>query len=439
MRVLGVGESCDLGDLYLRLQARGHQVRVRINDPDSSDVFVGLLGHSHATWAEDLAWVGKQDTGGVLLFEGVGQGQLQSQLRREGYRVVGGSAWADKLEIDRSYGQTTLRELGLPIAPHHELQGFDAAIDFVKKTRKRYVLKFSGSGFSSTRSYVGNFADGADMVAMLTQQRNRWSLTEVPHIVLMEHLKGVEVGVGAWFNGQTFLRPANIDWEHKRFFAGDLGELTGEMGTVVSYQHADKLFDATLGRLEPYLRAANHVGYINLNMIVNEAGTWPLEFTCRFGYPGFAILSALHAEAWDATLDRLLQSRSTVLPTIPGFAVGVVLTVPPFPYPDGYQRLSKGMPICFASDLSDHERAFLHYGEVASPHGQLVTAGQIGYVMVVTGRGNTIVDAQNAAYALAKKVGIPNVRYRTDIGTRLIQEDFASLQNLGWFSDASQS
>lgn len=432
MRVLGVGESCDLGDLYLRLQSNGHHVRVRVNDADSKDVFEGLLKHSHASWEEDLAWVGKRDGGGVLVFEGVGQGDLQSQLRREGYQVVGGSAWADRLEIDRSHGQAMLRKLGLPIAAHHEFHGFDHAIDFVKKTRKRYVLKFSGSGFSSTRSYVGAFADGNDMVAMLTQQRNRWALAEVPCIVLMEHLQGVEVGVGAWFNGHEFVRPANIDWEHKRFFAGDLGELTGEMGTVVSYRHADKLFEATLAGVEPYLRETHHVGYINLNMIVNEAGTWPLEFTCRFGYPGFAVLSALHAEPWDATIERLIYRHTPVLPTHPGFAVGVVLTVPPFPYPDGYQRLSKGMPICFSSDLSDEEKGSLHYGEVAQPHGQLMTAGQIGYIMVVTGKGATITEAQSAAYALVKKVGLPNMRYRTDIGSRLINEDYERLQTLGW-------
>ncbi|MDX2024603.1 MAG: phosphoribosylglycinamide synthetase C domain-containing protein [Deltaproteobacteria bacterium] len=432
MRVLGVGDSCDLGDLYVRLQAQGHQVRVRLNDPDSKDVFTGLLEHSHASWADDLAWVGKRDGGGVLLFEGVGQGERQSQLRRDGYLVVGGSAWADRLEIDRAHGQAMLRKLGLPIAHHHEFHNFDAAIELVRKTRKRYVLKFSGSGFSSTRSYVGCLPDGSDMVARLTQQRNHWTLSEAPHIVLMEHLQGVEVGVGAWFNGHEFVRPANIDWEHKRFFAGDLGELTGEMGTVVSYRHADKLFQATLAGIEPYLREMHHVGYINLNMIVNEAGTWPLEFTCRFGYPGFAVLSALHAEPWDATLLRLLHRHTPVLPTHPGFAVGVVLTVPPFPYPDGYERLSKGMPICFASDLNDEDRTFLHYGEVAQAHGQLVTAGQIGYIMVVTGRGETIQDAQNAAYALVRKVAIPNVRYRTDIGTRLINSDYQNLQALGW-------
>jgi phosphoribosylamine--glycine ligase len=431
MRILGVGQHNDLGDMYMRMLARGHEVRVHIADADSSDILEGLVARS-ACWEDDLAWVGKGDDEGLVLFEGTGWGETQDRLRGEGYRVVGGSALGDRLEIDRVYAQSVLADVGLPIARSVELDGFDAAIAHLEKVPGRYVLKFSGSGFASTRSYIGVLDDGADVRAALTLQRARWTYDETPRVVLMEHLQGVEVGVGAFFDGVEFLRPALLDWEHKRFFPGNLGELTGEMGTVVSYRGAERLFEATLARLAPLLQDSRYVGYINLNMIVNEAGTWPLELTCRFGYPGFAIAGALQAEPWDVLLSRLCTGAGPKsLETHDGFAVGIVLTVPPFPYPDGYARLSKGVPICFRRDLDADDKDGLHYGEVRMEAGTLVTAGQIGYVMVATGRAATVDAARAIALARAAKVVIPNVRYRNDIGATH-PHDRAELARLGW-------
>ena len=442
MRILGVGHHCDLGDMYLRLMARGHEVRVHADDADSADVMTGMVPRAAgADFRTELDWVGRD---GIVLFEGVGWGAGQDELRRDGFRVIGGSAVGDRLESDRAFGQRALADAGLPIAPMHDFTSFDAAVAFVRAHPRRYVLKFNGEGFASTRNYVGVLPDGADLVAALEVQRDRWTLAETPDFVLMDFVLGVEVGVGALFDGERFLEPANIDWEHKRFFPGDLGELTGEMGTLVSYRGAEPLFAATLARLAPLLRASGYVGYVNLNTIVNDEGVWPLELTCRFGYPGFAILDALHAEPWDAIFERLLArppgNDAPRFATHDGFAVGVVLTVPPFPYADGYARLSKGAPISFHPALRATEpeplRAprNLHFGEVKVERGRLVTAGAVGYVMVVTGRGATVPDAQAEAYARVRQVVIPNARYRNDIGDRFVASDRATLVRLGWLS-----
>ena len=54
---------------------------------------------------------------------------------------------------------------------------------------------------------------------------------------------------------------------------------------------------------------------------MNEDGIWPLEFTCRFGYPGFAILDPLQETPW-AELFRAMASRSGDgrFATRPGFS-----------------------------------------------------------------------------------------------------------------------
>jgi phosphoribosylamine--glycine ligase len=82
----------------------------------------------------------------------------------------------------------------------------------------------------------------------------------------------------------------------------------------------------------------------------------------------------------------------------------------------------------FDGPLDAEDRRHLHYGEVGMEQGELVTSGIYGWTMVVTGVGETIAAAQERANRLADRVLVPNVRYRRDIGDRLIAGDFARLE-----------
>jgi phosphoribosylamine--glycine ligase len=398
-------------------------------------VFVGLLDYVES-WERELAWIRDAGSDGVIVFETAEHGGIQDQLRREGFHVIGGSELGDRLENDRAFGQRALASLGLSTVPTYAFADFDRAIAFVEARPGRYVFKLDGSETSSWRNYVGRSADGSVVIALLRGQRARLAAVGIhtASFVLMEHVTGVETGLGAYFNGREFLEPVCLDWEHKRFFPGDLGELTGEMGTLLTYRNADRLFHATLSKLGPMLRDGGYVGYINLNTIVNENGIWPLELTCRFGYPGFAILSALHKESWATLFARMLRRDSLQFQTDDGFAVGVVLTVPPFPYRYGYAEISRGLPIAFDASLTENERARLHFAEVAlGAQGQLITSGIQGYLMIATGTGTSVQSAQKSAYALAERVYVPNIRYRTDVGSSFISHGQELLTRLGYW------
>jgi len=433
MKILGIGECCDLGDMYHRLEAAGHEVRVFVESPAAQDVFGGML-HFTADWRTELQWVRDAGEEGVVLFESTGKGGLQDRLRGEHYQVIGGSGFGDRLESDRQFGQEILRGLGLSTARSDRFTDFGSAIEFVRDSHARYVFKSNGDDTLRTRNYIGELDDGSDMIALLSLHRSQWCGSAAPDFVLMEHVTGVEVGVGAYFNGRAFIAPSCLDWEHKRLFPGDLGELTGEMGTIVTYRGAERIFNATLARTAPLLRESGYCGYINLNLIANEHGLWPLEFTSRFGYPGYAICEALHREPWDAIFRKLLSKDDHEIATAPGFASGVVLTVPPFPYSHGYAELSKGVPISFRDSMTGADHARLHLAEVALLGGQLVASGQTGYVGVATGTGDSVDAASERAYALARKVVVPNLRYRMDIGKRVAEHDLARLRELGYLA-----
>jgi phosphoribosylamine--glycine ligase len=252
----------------------------------------------------------------------------------------------------------------------------------------------------------------------------------------MQHLEGIEMGVGAYFDGERFLKPACLDWEHKRFFNGDMGELTGEMGTVATFDRSELFCSLTLAKLERKLREGGYLGYINLNTIVNAEGIWPLEFTCRFGYPGFATLDPLQETSW-AELFRTMVSRSgKAFRTRSGFSVALVLTTPPFPYTRHQVAAPVGLPVLFDGRLTEADRLHFHYGEVGLSNGRLVTSGLYGWSMVVTGVGRTVAEAKTEAYRRAAKVHVPNLRYRLDIGDRLINGEWDRLDALGMLGPA---
>jgi phosphoribosylamine--glycine ligase len=416
--------------MYLRLGAGGHQVKVFIRDATCHDVLAGLITRID-DWQSELGWVRDAGGDGIIVFEDTHFGEAQDRLRREGFHVIGGSAFGDRLENDREFGQAAMRQAGLQTAPTREFHDFDDAIGFIDHHPRRYVLKFSSPGFGCSQNCVGELDDGRDIAAVLARHRNRWKDGPPPDFVLMDHVKGVEVGVGGYFNGERFMDAVVIDWEHKRFFNDDLGELTGEMGTLLSYRGSKPLFDATLARMTGPLKASGYVGYININTIANADGIWPLEFTCRFGYPGAAICEALHAEGWDVLFKRMIGRQSLAFATHPGFAVGVLLTVPSFPLGDRYDEISKGLPVLFRSPPSEEDLRNMHLSDIEMRDGQLLAGGELGALMIVTGRGETVEQAQARAYARCRNVVVPGLRYRTDIGDRFLRQDRALLRRWG--------
>ncbi len=424
MRFLGVGDAADLSALYLKLAAEGHEVKICIANPLCQDTLGGLVERV-CDWQAELAWIRTAGRGGCILFENVGsgRGEAQDALRREGYNVIGSSAFGARLENERGFAQNVLSGLGFSTAPVFQFDDRSEAVRFIADRPARYALKSNGPGAAT---FVGRHTKGADVSALLAGN------TPVGEsFIVMEFIEGVETGVGAYFNGHEFLRPACLDWEHKRFFPGDLGELTGEMGTVVTYSRTETFFARTLALMEPLLRQHGYCGYINLNTIVNDEGIWPLEFTCRFGYPGFAILDPLQITPW-AELFRSMINRGRVrFETVPGFSVGIVVTTPPFPYSREQIDEPKGLPIVFEGALSSDDEANLHFGEVALHNGTLVTSGASGYTLVVTGTGLTIADAREAANALVQRVSVANARYRCDIGQKLVDGDFAKIERWG--------
>ena len=415
MRVLGVGLRVYLGALYQALAREGHEVRIHAAHPAVQRSFRGMVD-TVEDWRAELPWVGRD---GVVMFETVGQGAVQDELRGAGYRVVGGSAFGDRLEHDRPFGQALLARAGVRVAAMHPFSGTDEAAGWLRAHPGRYVLKHDDNAGTT---FVGAHSEGADVLHVLGRRTGRVSL--------MELVTGTEVGIGAYFDGRRFLRPACIDFEHKRFFPGDLGEMTGEMGTLAGFHGSERLFEATLGQVEGALAAADHVGYVNVNLIVNRDGVWPLEFTCRFGNPGFAVLAPLQLDGWGDLLGRMAGLvPCDTFRTSPDWSVAIVLTAPPFPIHRPTAPETDDLPMFF-TEPPDPGHFFPI--DVRRDGEQMFVRAVSGHAAVVTGTGPDVQAARKAARRRAESVVVPDLRWRGDIGERFERFDGAHLRGLGW-------
>ena len=225
---------------------------------------------------------------------------------------------------------------------------------------------------------------------------------------------GVEVAVGAFFNGHEFVAPVNYNFEHKRLFRGNLGPMTGEMGTSMFWGAPNKLFARTLEKMAPRLAEHGYCGYIDLNCIVNHDGIHPLEFTSRFGYPTISIQQEGMLTPIGAFLHDLASGQPTRLRTKARFQVGVRVVVPPYPFDDPatFDMLCRGAVIAFKRGTP----AGVHIEEVKQVNGRWLVTGGSGAVLVVVGLGSTMRKAQVRAYARLENVVIPHMYYRDDIG-----------------------
>ncbi len=173
MRFLGIGDCCDLGALYFRLVEDGHAVKVAISNPLCRGTLAGMVEQTE-DWRAELDWVRAAGPDGIIVFENVayGRGEHQDALRRDGFNVIGGSAFGDTLENDRAYAQNILSELGLSIARTWEFSERAAAFEFLDRHPGRYALKFNGPE-AAIDNYVGRLSDGRDVRAFLARLPER--------------------------------------------------------------------------------------------------------------------------------------------------------------------------------------------------------------------------------------------------------------------------
>ena len=425
-KFLFVSYDALISDVAWQVIKEGHQAKYYIREAEDKDIADGFVPKTD-NWETEVDWAD------VVVFDDVlGMGAMAEKLRQNGKLVVGGSAYTDKLEDDRAFGQEELKKAGINIIPYQNFTSFEEGIAYVKQNPNKYVIKPSGEAQNVKRFlFVGEEEDGKDIVQVLEAYKKLWS-RKIKEFQLQKRVTGVEVAVGSFFNGFEFALPINVNFEHKKLFPGNIGPSTGEMGTSMFWSMPNRIFNSTLRKMEEVLRRERYVGYIDLNCIVNSNGIYPLEFTARFGYPTIHIQQEGILMPIGEFLHGLASGTLKQFKTRSGFQVGVRLVVPPFPYGGEAKPSadSRDAVILFKKPSLEGVRI----EEVKLVDGEWVIAGNSGVALVVVGTGTTMKQAQQQAYSRIKNIMIPNVFYRDDIGDRWL-EDSDRLHNWGYLRE----
>jgi phosphoribosylamine---glycine ligase len=435
MRILFVSSDASGASLCYRLHKEGNEVRFYISSKDKyiQRTLDGMVKKIH-NFDEGIRWVGKK---GLIVFDYTGYGKTQDKLRKDGYSVIGGSEFGDKLEDSRQYGQKIFSVCGMKIIPSVSFKNASSAIKFLKDNKGPWVLKQNGPANKSL-NYVSKFKDNRDILSLLSNySRLKYFSRESDCFDLQKKIEGIEIGVGRYFNGKDWVGPIELDIEHKDLFNDDLGPKTFEMGTLIWYSNDEKnlLFLSTLAKLKPYLQKINFRGDININCIVNETVAYPLEATARFGYPAIQLHMEIQQSPWAKFLKALADGENYNLKWEKGYGIVVLIATPPFPYHrPRYKHFSpEGITIHFKDELLKQDLNHIHFeGVMKKKNGEFCICDNIGYALHVSGMDKTVAKTRDKVYSIIQNIVIPKMYYRTDIGLKFIKEDERKLREWGW-------
>lgn len=400
-------------DLAWTVAREGHQVKLCLEAPGYAEVGKGFI-ETVSNWRKHVDWAD------IILFDHIGKGAEAQELRKKGKLCIGGTPYSDRLENDRSFGQEELKRHKVRIIPYQDFTSFDEGIAYVQANPGRYVIKPSGAAQNLKQLlFVGSEDDGSDVIRVLGAYRETWSDT-IDVFQLQRRVTGVEVAAGAFFNGKKFMEPVGVNFEHKKLFPGELGVSTGEMGTSMFWTQRSPIFESVLRPFEQMLAEEGYVGYIDINCIVNSNGIYPLEFTCRFGFPFICLQEEGITEPMGELLLRMATGEGNGIKVKRGYQVCALVVVPPFPFddPKTFESFSEDAVVVFKKKMTDG----VHIGDLRQENDEWLITGREGVALIISGSGTTMRDAQKQMYTRIQNILISNMYYRTDIGDRWMDD-----------------
>ena len=343
-------------------------------------------------------------------------------FRAAGLPIFGPTQAAARLESSKDYAKSFMTRHRIPTARHRTFADAAEAHAYVDREGAPIVVKADGLAAGKGVVVAASVAEAhAAIDAMLLDNAMGDAGARV---VIEEFLAGEEASFIVMVDGRHVLALASSQ-DHKRLKDGDAGPNTGGMGAYSPAPVVTPELHARLMRevIQPTVQgmAADgipYTGFLYAGVMIDAQGTpRVLEFNCRLGDPETQpILARLKSDlfellehAIDGTLDQAHAEWDRRA------ALCVVLAA--HGYPDAPRRGDAIEGLERVTPAAHPDVVVFHAG-TATEDGRVVTSG--GRVLGVTALGDSVRQAQRAAYAAIGAIRFDGMQFRTDIGHRAI-------------------
>ncbi|PMN69516.1 phosphoribosylamine--glycine ligase [Enterovibrio norvegicus] len=343
-------------------------------------------------------------------------------FQAESLAIFGPTKAAAQLEGSKAFTKDFLARHAIPSADYQNFTEIEPALAYVREKGAPIVVKADG------------LAAGKGVIVAMTLEEAEYAIRDMlagnafgeagHRVVVEEFLDGEEASFIVMVDGENVL-PMATSQDHKRVGNGDTGPNTGGMGAyspapVVTPEIHDRVMNEVIFPTVRGMAAEGnpYSGFLYAGLMVMADGTPKvIEYNCRFGDPEtqpimLRLQSDLVALCQAAVAGKLDTVESKWDPRA---SIGVVLAAGG--YPASY---NKGDVISGLSTESSDSAKVFHAG-TAEKDGNVVTAG--GRVLCATAMGDSVLDAQQRAYALASQISWNGMFHRDDIGYRAIARE----------------
>ncbi|WP_417879525.1 phosphoribosylamine--glycine ligase [Vibrio sp.] len=337
--------------------------------------------------------------------------------------IFGPTKDAAQLEGSKAFTKDFLARHKIPTADYANFTEIEPALAYVREKGAPIVIKADG------------LAAGKGVIVAMTLQEAEDAIQDMlagnafgdagSRVVIEEFLDGEEASFIVMVDGSSVL-PMATSQDHKRVGDKDTGPNTGGMGAyspapVVTPEIHQRVLEEVI---YPTVRGMDaegypYTGFLYAGLMIMADGTPKvIEYNCRFGDPETQpIMMRMQSDLVELCLmaidEKLDEAESHWDPRA---SIGIVLAAGG--YPGDY---AKGDVISLPATNDVEGEKIFHAGTANNANGEVVTAG--GRVLCATALGNTVSEAQQHAYELAKQVSWNGMFHRNDIGYRAIARE----------------